>query len=80
MRVRLRGSSVHAREIIRKTTNADGSLSSPMRNAEARLTLGVVAARRGDFELALSLGRDAIATNRKSQPSLLMVGSELGGR
>jgi len=68
---------MHAREIIRKTTNADGSFNSPMRNAEARLTLGIVAAHRGDVEQALNLGRDALATSRKSQPSLLMVGSEL---
>jgi hypothetical protein len=31
---------MHAREIIHKTTNADRSLNSPMRNAEAQLTLG----------------------------------------
>lgn len=68
---------MHAREIIRKTTNLDGSSSSPMRNAEARLTLGVVAARRGDLEEALSLGREAFAVDRRSQPSLLMVGGEL---
>ena len=30
---------MHAREIIRKTTNLDGSLTTPMRNAEARLIL-----------------------------------------
>ena len=48
-----------------------------MRNAEARLTLGVVAARQGELEQALSLGREALAVDRRSQPSLLMVGSEL---
>jgi transcriptional regulator with XRE-family HTH domain len=68
---------MHAKEIVRKTTNADGSLRSPMRNAEAQLTLGVVAARQGDIEQALTLGRGALAIGRKSGPSLLMVGSEL---
>src|ERR671917_1675997 len=47
---------MHAREIIRKTTNPDGTLNSPMRNAEAVLTLAVVAARRGDMTEALGLG------------------------
>ncbi len=68
---------VHAREIIRKTTNVDGSLNSPMRNAEARLTLAVVAARRGDPDQALTLGQQALAVDRRSQPSLLLVGNEL---
>ena len=58
-------------------TIGDGSLNSPMRNAEAQLTLGVVDAKRGDVEQALTLGRDALSIGRKSGPSLLMVGSEL---
>jgi tetratricopeptide (TPR) repeat protein len=68
---------MHARELIRKTTNPDGTSSSPMRNAEAWLTLGVVAARQGDMERALAHGQHALAADRKSRPSLLMVGSEL---
>jgi hypothetical protein len=68
---------MHAREIIRKTTNADGTSTSPMRSAEARLTLGVVAARTGDLTQAVSHGRTALAIDRRSQPSLLMIGKEL---
>jgi tetratricopeptide (TPR) repeat protein/transcriptional regulator with XRE-family HTH domain len=68
---------MHAREIIRKSTNPDGTPNSPMRIGESQLTLGVVAARRGDLEQAVSLGNQALAIDRKSQPSLLMVGSEL---
>jgi transcriptional regulator with XRE-family HTH domain len=68
---------MHAREILRKTTGADGTPTSPMRNAEARLTLGVVAARRGDLTTALQLGTDALNIDRRSQLSLLMVGREL---
>jgi tetratricopeptide (TPR) repeat protein len=68
---------MHAREIIRKSTNPDGSANAPMRIAESQLTLGVVAARRGDLDQAVSLGREALSIDRKSQPSLLMVGSEL---
>jgi tetratricopeptide (TPR) repeat protein len=68
---------MHAREIMRKSTNPDGTPNSPMRFAESQLTLGVVAARRGDLEQAVSLGREALAIDRRSRPSLLMVGSEL---
>jgi hypothetical protein len=68
---------MHAREIIRKSTNSDGTPNAPMRIGESQLTLGVVAARRGDLEQAVSLGRQALAIDRKSRPSLLMVGSEL---
>ncbi|GEL18612.1 hypothetical protein [Pseudonocardia asaccharolytica] len=68
---------MHAREIIRKTTNADGTSNAPMRNAEARLTLGVVAARRGDLAQAAAHGQEALAIERRSQPSLLMIGKEL---
>jgi transcriptional regulator with XRE-family HTH domain len=68
---------MHAREILRKTTNPDGTSRSPMRNAEARLTLGVVAARRGELELALSHGTEALAINRRSKSALLLVGREL---
>lgn len=48
-----------------------------MRNAEARLTLGVVAARAGDLEQAISYGRQALQGDRKSLPSLLMCSKEL---
>jgi hypothetical protein len=68
---------LHAREIIRKSIAADGTVIAPMRAAESTLTLGVVAARRGDLEQALALGHDALTMSRKSKPSLLMVGAEL---
>jgi hypothetical protein len=48
-----------------------------MRSAEARLTLGVVAARTGDLTQAVSHGQEALAIDRRSQPSLLMIGKEL---
>jgi hypothetical protein len=49
-----------------------------MRNAEARITLGVVAAREGDLDSALSYGKSALNGDRKSIPSLLMVSRDLG--
>jgi len=45
--------------------------------AEARVTLGVVAARRGDLDAALSAGRAALAGGRRSLPSLAMQTHEL---
>ena len=48
-----------------------------MRNAEARITLGVISAREGELEQALGYGRRAIAGERLSVPSLLMVSTEL---
>ncbi|HYI59867.1 MAG TPA: tetratricopeptide repeat protein, partial [Microlunatus sp.] len=51
----------HANEVLKSSTNLDGSDRDPMRTAEARVTLGVVAARSGDLEGAIDLGRKAIA-------------------
>ena len=48
-----------------------------MRLAEARITLGVVAARQGDLEHAVQLRGAALSGQRKSLPSLLMVSRDL---
>lgn len=48
------------REVIRSSTGPDGTERKPMRNAEARITLGVVAARAGDLDQAVSHGRQAL--------------------
>lgn len=66
-----------AEEVLRTGTDFDGTERSPMRNAEARVTLGVVAAREGDLEQALTLGEQALAGERRSLPSLLMTSREL---
>jgi tetratricopeptide (TPR) repeat protein len=68
----------YAREVIRMGTDQSGIERSPMRNAEARITLGVVAARDGDLESALTYGERALSGDRRSIPSLLMVSRELG--
>lgn len=70
-------SEMLAREVIRKSTTPDGTVTIPMRKAEAELTLGVVAARRGQLDEALFYGHSALSITRRSQPSLLMIGSEL---
>jgi hypothetical protein len=67
----------YAKEIIRAGTDLDGTERSPMRIAEARITLGVVSARQGDVEGAVNYGKAALTGTRKSLPSLLMVSSEL---
>ncbi|WP_409236079.1 tetratricopeptide repeat protein [Streptomyces sp. PA5.6] len=67
----------HARSVIRISTGPDGTETSPMRAAEARLTLGVSAARTGDMEQAVGMGIAALEADRKSLPSLLLVANEL---
>jgi hypothetical protein len=69
----------HAQEVLHSGISADGIELSPMRVAEARLTLRVVAARSGELEEAIDLGIAALSGPRRSLPSLLMVGGELDG-
>ena len=45
-----------ATEVIQASTDFDGTERAPMRLAEARITLGVVAARQGDLEQAIHQG------------------------
>jgi hypothetical protein len=67
----------YAHEVLRKGTAPDGSERSPMRMAEARLTVAVAASRNGDLEQAVGTGLAALTNSRKSLPSLLMVAGEL---
>jgi hypothetical protein len=41
-----------------------------MRNTEARVTLGVIAARQGDIEQAVHYAERALTESRRSLPSL----------
>jgi tetratricopeptide (TPR) repeat protein len=66
-----------ADEVIRQGTDFDGTERAPMRLAEARITLGVVAARQGDIEQAIHYGERALAGERQSLPSLMMVSRDL---
>ncbi|WP_239159772.1 hypothetical protein [Winogradskya humida] len=66
----------HARTVLKLGSSPDGDLS-PMRMTEARLTLAAVAARGGDLEHAVATAIDALGGQRKSLPTLLMVGGEL---
>lgn len=67
----------HARRVLEMGAVGDGTERKPMRMAEARLTLGVAAARAGQLERAVDLGIEAFKAGRRSLPSLLMVGGEL---
>ena len=66
-----------ADEVIRSATDFDGTERAPMRLAEARVTLGVVAARQGDIDQAIHYGEKALIGQRKSLPSLAMVSRDL---
>ena len=66
-----------ADEVLRAGTDFDGTERSPMRNAEARVTLAVTAAREGDLEQALIHGERALQGDRQSVPSLIMTSREL---
>lgn len=66
-----------ANGVLSSGTDFDGTERSPMRNAEARVTLGVTAARSGDLDQALIHGERALQGERQSIPSLLMTTREL---
>ncbi|NRQ40182.1 helix-turn-helix transcriptional regulator [Nonomuraea sp. NN258] len=68
---------MHANAVLASSIGPDGTIRAPMRRAEAQLTLGVAAAREGNLDHAISLGREALESGRKSIPSLLMVAGEL---
>ena len=62
-----------ASEVIQASTDFDGTERAPMRLAEAQITHGVIAARQGDLEQAIHHGEQALHSQRKSLPSLMMV-------
>ena len=66
-----------ANAVSQASTDFDGTERAPMRLAEARITHGVVAARQGDLEQAVHLGEQALHSQRKSLPSLMMVVRDL---
>ena len=66
-----------ASEVIQASTDFDGTERAPMRLAEARITLGVVAARQGDLEQRSIRANGLSVLLAKSLPSLLMVSRDL---
>jgi hypothetical protein len=67
----------HALRVLELGTGPDGAELAPMRMAEARLTLGTVAARAGELEEAVQVSLGAFAASRRSLPTLLMVAGEV---
>lgn len=66
----------YARQVIRQSTQADGTVFNPMRVSEAHLTLSVVAVRNRDLERSIDEGMKAFACKRRSLPSLMWIAGE----
>jgi len=66
-----------AETVIQTSITPDGKPTSPMRLAEAYLTLAVIEARRRESDRALDLTTDALALNRRCVPSLLLAAGEV---
>ncbi|WP_132147360.1 helix-turn-helix domain-containing protein [Kribbella antiqua] len=67
----------YAATVINDNTSPDGTELSPMRIAESRITLGIMAGRAGDLEQAVDHGKTGLKNGRQSKLHLLMVASEL---
>jgi tetratricopeptide (TPR) repeat protein len=67
----------HALEVIAQHGRPDGSTNAPMRTAQARITLGIVAARRGDLDQAVSFGESAFEFERQSLVDLVSLSADL---
>jgi transcriptional regulator with XRE-family HTH domain len=61
----------HALEVIAQHVRPDGTTNAPMRTAMVRIDLGIVAARRGDFDQAVAYGDSAFEFERKSMSSFV---------
>ncbi|MEC3974777.1 hypothetical protein [Amycolatopsis sp. H20-H5] len=70
-------SANHAHEVLRLSKRADGTEKSPMRAAEATLTLAILALREGNLEGAESLTDQALDAQRRSVNSLMLVTTEV---
>jgi tetratricopeptide (TPR) repeat protein len=60
----------HGQQVIRQCLEVPGQVRWPMRLAETRVDLGLVAAREGQIDEACELGRQALASKRKSGGTL----------
>lgn len=63
--------------VIKNSTTPGGVIVSPMRVAEAKLTLAAVEARAGDTDQAIATAVAALEGDRQSLPSLILVGQEV---
>jgi tetratricopeptide (TPR) repeat protein len=67
----------HALEVIAQHVRPDGTTNAPMRTAQARIDLGIVAARRGDLDQAVAYGESAFEFERKSMSDLVSRSADL---
>ena len=65
--------------MIQASADFDGTERPPMRLAEARVTLGVVAARQGDLEHAVHYGEQALSAPRSLVMAMIMETPGPGG-
>lgn len=68
---------IYAEEVMRLGVTDSGIERTPVRKAEARITLAVIAERAGDHAEAVSQGQTALRPALKSMPSLRTAGREL---
>jgi hypothetical protein len=69
--------TLHAQEVIRKSTAPDNSLRSPIWRLRGPHDLAVISAPEGDLDAAIDAGNAALDIPRQSVPSLLMVTDDL---
>jgi len=67
----------HAQDVVTRCRTAEGSVRWPMRLANARIDLGLLAGRHGDLDEAVAHGSSALKLERRSA-SLLPRAAELG--
>ena len=67
----------HAAEVITKHARPDGTSNAPMRTAQARINLGIVAARRGQLDQAVAYGESAFEYERQSLTALVSSSADL---
>jgi tetratricopeptide (TPR) repeat protein len=67
----------HAREVITQHGRPDGTTNAPMRTAQARMDLAIVAARRGELDQAVAYGESAFDFERQSLTDLASSSADL---
>lgn len=67
----------HANEVIAQHVRRDGTSNAPMRTAQTRMDLGIIAARRGDLDQAVAYGLSAFEYERKSVSDIVARSTDL---
>jgi tetratricopeptide (TPR) repeat protein len=67
----------HALEVVAQHSRPDGTTNAPMRTAQARINLAIVAARRGQLDRAVAYGESAFEYERQSLADLASIAADL---